>query len=239
MINKTIFFFRKIRERLLKKVYKRHLTDFDKQNLEKLFTKVYKYKLWGDSNSPTFYSGPGSDFQTADVYIKTIKKFILENNISDVIDLGCGDFRVSSKIITPSINYLGIDIVPKLINYNNKKYSNLQIKFIKSNIVDDDLPISELCLIRQVLQHLSNKEVDIILEKCKKYKYVIVTEHVFIGDEVIPNLDKKAGDDIRFNSGIFLDKPPFNLSTKLLCEINPNHLGLENSMIQTWLVKYS
>ena len=65
---------------------------------------------------------------------------------------------------------------------------------------------------RQVLQHLSNIEIQSILKKLKDYKYIILTEHIPFGN-FIPNKDIISGQGIRLkqNSGVDVLKPPFNL----------------------------
>jgi hypothetical protein len=45
---------------------------------------------------------------------------------------------------------------------------------------DTILPEAELIVVRQVLQHLDNKSIATILEKCKKYKYALITESIYI-----------------------------------------------------------
>ena len=43
-------------------------------------------------------SGGGSDLDyNKDTYVPFLKKFIVDNNIKNIVDLGCGDFEVSSK----------------------------------------------------------------------------------------------------------------------------------------------
>ena len=78
----------------------------------------------------------------------------------------------------------------------------------------DNLPAAGLCLIRQVLQHLSNQEIAQILQNTRKYKYIIITEHYpppYLN--IIPNRDKPHGKDIRLDndSGVYLNKPPYNI----------------------------
>ena len=46
------------------------------------------------------------------------------------------------------------------------------------NIVKDNLPSADCIILRQVLQHLSNAEVQQIITKLSAYKYIILTEHL-------------------------------------------------------------
>jgi hypothetical protein len=98
------------------------------------------------------------------------------------------------------------------------------------------LPDGDLCLVRQVLQHLSNAEISKVLENVRKYKYLIVTEHY--PNPVIkmkPNLDIPHGPTVRlrYDSAVVLDKPPFNLkNTQLLLDVEAE----EETRIKTFLV---
>jgi hypothetical protein len=87
--------------------------------------------------------------------------------------------------------------------------------------VSDELPEADLCLVRQVLQHLSNAEILHIVPKLSKYRYAIVTEHVYVGRGLRPNVDKPHGPGTRIprRSGVFLECPPFRSNTTTLLEI--------------------
>lgn len=190
------------------------------------FDYIYQKKQWGwkeEELKHEYYSGEGShNEKLVEPYCEMIRNFISQNNISTVVDIGCGDFNVASKWLNEDIAYSGIDIVQGLIDHNNEKYSTNNIHFYCLDVVEADLPDAELCLIRQVLQHLSNEEVSIILKKIEKYKYVIITDHITkkeIASEY--NVDMAHGGSIRaeFKSGLYFDEDPFNLNVKTLLEI--------------------
>jgi hypothetical protein len=152
-----------------------------------------------------------------------------------VVDIGCGDFRIASKFIGADIQYTGIDVVPDLIAANQAKFGNSHVKFACIDATKEPLPEAELCLIRQVLQHLSNQHIQQILAKCEKYPHLVISEHVLLGDAVVPNVDMDADWNIRIekNSCIMLNKPPFNYKTELLLEVDPHHFNQPLSRIRT------
>jgi SAM-dependent methyltransferase len=186
------------------------------------FSEIYHTKLWGEADGEAFCSGGGSDAQFAIPYLKHVHNLIAEHKIRTVVDLGCGDFRVGRLLCAQSdLQYVGVDVVPDLIAYNQSRFGGPQVEFRCANLIDDELPDGELCLIRQVLQHLSNAEISSVLAKCAKYRVVLVTEEVFTKPGSRPNLDITHGPDNRAsdNSGVFLDLPPFSLKTTPLLEI--------------------
>lgn len=196
---------------------------------KKVFEDIYAKNIWargisGGREKYEFYSGPGShDERYVEPYCKLIRKFISENGITSICDIGCGDFNIASKWINESISYEGVDIVKKLIEHHNKNYSTDKIHFECLDIVEDDLPDAQLCLVKEVLQHLKNEEVNCFLNKIKKYKYVIITEHVTKKCYAKKyNIDIPHGNNTRVSrkSGLYFDEKPFNLKIEPLLEIS-------------------
>ena len=217
-------------ERILQK-YRKERTLWMRKSIRKefgglpiadAFTEIYRRKLWGQLEGEGFFSGGGSLERFAGPYAERVKAFIAERGITTVIDLGCGDFRVGQRICEGSaVRYIGVDVVPDLIARNKSKFAFNGVDFKCLNIIEDQLPVGELCLIRQVLQHLSNGEIARVLANCSKFPFLLVTEDVYSGPDMRPNLDVLHGPDNRLfrNSGVYLDLPPFNLNTEYILEI--------------------
>ncbi len=186
------------------------------------FTSIYLKNKWGGVKGE-FYSGEGSYMEVyVSTYCETIKKFVKENDIVEVCDLGCGDFHVASLWLEENIKYTGIDIVREMIEAHKVKYDMSNVNFMCLDIVEDELPDAQLCIIRQVLQHLDNDEISQILAKTKKYPYVIITEHVVAKEYAVKyNVDKNHGEHIRIysDSGVYLDEEPFNQSVEVLLKV--------------------
>lgn len=188
-----------------------------------VFTEVYAKRLWGTAEGGDVSSGSGSRGETAAAYVEEVQRFILHHKVSEVADLGCGDFFIGRQIAEVCASYVGVDVVPALVARNTAMFGSERIRFECLDIVDDELPDAELCLVRQVLQHLSNAQIAKILPKLAKYRYVLVTEQYPADDKVsCHNLDKVHGADTRVSAGsaVYLDKPPFSLEgVRLLLEV--------------------
>lgn len=177
------------------------------------FSKIYRENLWGGDKNE-FFSGSGSIGRVADTYIDYISKFIITHDIKSVVDLGCGDFRIGRNIAAVSRHYIGVDVVPELISHHNEKYSCDTIDFQCLDITRDAIPSGELCLVRQVLQHLSNAEVASVLNKLNGFRYILITEHFPpMNESFVANMDKPHGPDTRLvdNSALMLSASPFSL----------------------------
>ncbi len=208
---------------MIKKILSNILNNF-KTN-EYVFTEIYEKNKWHSSKILCrFDSGLGSSEKYAIPYVDIITKFIKKNKIITVCDLGCGDFRVGKLLVEKvHINkYIGIDVVKKLVLYNNKSYANDRIVFKHKDIVHEILPHADLYLIRQVLQHISNGDIQKVLKNIPKFSKLVVTEHQFINnDNIIPNKNKIKGSSTRISkkSAVYLDKSPFNYRINEIAQI--------------------
>lgn len=174
--------------------------------------QVYEMNLWG-SNTSEFYSGDGShNAKIVKPYISVVNSFLKSfKEPLTVCDLGCGDFNVGKELVQYSKKYIAVDIVPKLIEYNKSVFKKDNLEFHCLDIAKDTLPKGNCAIIRQVLQHLSNVEVQNVVNKLVAFKYIILTEHLPEG-EFIPNRDIISGQGIRLKkqSGLNLFAEPFN-----------------------------
>jgi Methyltransferase domain len=209
---------------------------------QEVFTRIYNESIWGtsrDGDTP-FYSGSGShDSRITDIYVEKVCAFLSQfPEKPNVVDLGCGDFSIGSRIRPFCANYTACDIVEPLIAFNAKHFAALNVDFRVVNLATDPLPEGDIVFIRQVLQHLSNAEIAAALPRiAQRYRYMVLTEHLPAVDDFIPNIDKKAGADIRLDqgSGLVLTQPPFSLNpleTLRLCEV-PEFNGRVQTTVYT------
>ncbi len=178
--------------------------------------QIYEKNLWGGTESG-FYSGLGShDPETVISYIALVSDFLQTFESPPIVcDLGCGDFNIGKELLKYSGKYIAVDIVPELIVYNKKEFRADHLEFHALDIAKDVLPSGDCAILRQVLQHLSNAEIQRVVEKLYDFKYVILTEHLPQGD-FEPNKDIISGQGIRLKkqSGVQLSAPPFYFKVK-------------------------
>ena len=183
---------------------------------KEVMDQVYEMKLWGDNQSD-FYSGTGSHHpDIVNPYINALVSFLTSfKSPLTVCDLGCGDFNVGKQLVKHTKSFIGIDIVSDLIAYNKEKFVANNLEFYCLDIAVDDLPSGDCAILRQVLQHLSNAEIQSVLRKLTDFKYVILTEHLPEG-HFIPNAAIISGQGIRLKkqSGLDVLAPPFNFQIK-------------------------
>ncbi len=204
---------------------------------KKVMEQIYDVNLWG-SNDSEFYSGFGShNPDLVEPYIKVLKTFLSSfNEPLTICDLGCGDFNIGKQLVKFSKQFIAIDIVPSLIAFNTKTFKAYNLKFACLDIAKDALPKADCVIIRQVLQHLSNAEVQKVVAKLADYKYVILTEHLPNGS-FTPNIDIISGQGIRLKkqSGLDILQAPFNFKPKGIQELLSYNLKNNKGVIVTWL----
>ena len=204
---------------------------------KKAMEQVYEMKLWG-TNGSSFYSGEGSyNIKIVEPYLKEVKLFLSSfNPYLTICDLGCGDFNIGKELTKYSSRYFAVDIVSGLIEFNKRKYIKPNLEFLNLDISRDELPKADCAIVRQVLQHLSNNEVQNILVKLSKFKFLILTEHIPNG-VFEPNLDIISGQGIRLkkNSGLQITKAPFYFNYKEKRKLSLFNLGGKKGQIVTTL----
>ena len=178
--------------------------------------QVYEKNLWGGGDTD-FYSGTGShDPDIVNPYVDAVSSFLKSFDDPPVVcDLGCGDFNVGRRLVQHAKKYIAADIVPGLIERNKQKFRADNLEFCCLDIVKDEWPSGDCVILRQVIQHLSNGEIQRIVKKLYEFRYVILTEHLPDGDYV-PNKDIISGQGIRLKkgSGVNLLAPPFHLKVR-------------------------
>lgn len=204
---------------------------------KKAMEQIYDLNLWG-TNGVAFYSGSGSHQpEIVKPYIDKITSFLRYfDEALTVCDLGCGDFNIGKQLVEHTKKYIAIDIVEDLIKYNKATFKADNLEFWCLDIAKDELPKADCVIIRQVLQHLSNMEIQRILPKLYQYKYIILTEHLPRGN-FIANLDIISGQGIRIKkqSGLDVLQAPFHFQVKSVKELCNFTLENNKGIIKTWL----
>jgi hypothetical protein len=218
----------------------------DRKLRQQIFRDIYNNDRWGGDQQSKFFSGVGSRGEVLEVYVQGMAE-LLEHHATElgrpltVIDLGCGDFEVGRALVTrlPDLTYIGCDIVPELIAHNVRTYASEKVSFRQLDIVSDPLPEGDVCLVRQVLQHLSNVEIAAFLQRIN-YGYLYVTEgHPAVRTGPF-NPDIGSGVGVRFDwsvgrgRGVELGKPPYLIKTREMfrASAHPNEIIITEQVLR-------
>jgi len=139
------------------------------------FARIYRGHDWGGVSK----SGPGSDPKLLHSYLHLLRTIIKEKQIASVVDIGCGDWALAQKLNWQGLEYTGIDIVPDIVSKLNQQFSNNHVRFLCSDVLASELPLADLCIIKDVLQHLCNDAVHNFLRKLPRhFKYALLTNDI-------------------------------------------------------------
>lgn len=180
--------------------------------MENKFTNIYNKNYWGSS-------GTGSNFSHSNKwFLKELRTHIDNNTITNIADLGCGDWEIMKHFDFNSNEiYTGIDCVDFLIDKHNLEYGKDTITFIHQDISVDIPSGYDLVIIKDVIQHWNDETIlDKFTEILKNNKYVYcINGYKFIRDTTKNNwtnrvLDKKYSyHPIDFHKNPFIHFLPF------------------------------
>ena len=176
-----------------------------------VFSEIYSKQLWGGADGE-LCSGDGSSGAAADAYCSFVARFIAEHDIASAVDIGCGDFRIGARIAPHLESYTGVDVAAPVIAHHCEHHAGPGRRFLQLDASEQPLPDADLCMVRQVLQHLSNTQIASMLPHLERFRYVLVTEHYPDEQHLVANRDKVHGADTRVvdGSAVILSAPPFN-----------------------------
>lgn len=182
--------------------------------ITEVFTQIYETGEWdrdsstgNQKNDAKETSGTGSSIDNALIYVEYLKDFFKKKQIKSVVDLGCGDWQISRHIDWKGIEYSGVDVVEYIIERNKKLYGAKNITFIKADGTEFSLPKADVLICKDVLQHLTFKDILSFITQLKKYKYCIIVNDVDPTTLTCENVDMPRG----YYRPIDLTKAPFFL----------------------------
>lgn len=136
------------------------------------FETIYRENKWTNG------SGPGSAPSNTIEYRAFLERFIRENHVRTVTDLGCGDWQFSKLIDWSGLDYTGFDVVNCVVHRNQEKYGQDNIRFLTLDDISD-LPGGDLLVCKEVLQHLPNATIfKYVSEIMRKYRFALLTNAI-------------------------------------------------------------
>jgi len=137
-----------------------------------VFDNLYRSGGWSGLGS-----GPGSAPEANKEYLWILHKILRYTpSINTVLDIGCGDWQLMRHADLQGKEYLGIDVSSFVIESNKKKFTSPGVSFKVMNPMLDDIPHVDLVIIKDVLQHLPNRDVVTVLRMIRKRsRFALIT----------------------------------------------------------------
>lgn len=172
----------------------------------RIFEQIYQHNSWQSAESR---SGPGSTLERTKALRHELPAVLSRLGVRTLVDAPCGDCNWRQHIEIDLDAYIGVDIVPALIEDNRRRYQDFNWKFEVMDLIKDPLPTGDAVLCRDALIHLSLADIGRALSNIRRSgaKYLLATSH----EAISVNTDITTGGWRSVN----LMLAPFNLSAPL------------------------
>ena len=135
---------------------------------QQVFNEIYEKNIWKNG------SGLGSNPKYCKPWIEKVNSLLELEGINTVLDLGCGDWQTGQVLNLDGKDYTGVDVSDVVLSWN-KRFESDNIKFICDDLSTMEFPEVDLIIIKDVLAHLPNEQVKIIMDKImKSAKYALI-----------------------------------------------------------------
>jgi SAM-dependent methyltransferase len=191
-----------------------------------VFREIFHGNGWGGEES---VSGHGSSMASTQAIREALPRLLKELECRVLLDVPCGDFHWMGTLGL-DVDYIGCDIVPDLVEENQKIHGNARRRFRVLDLITDEIPTADVVLCRDCLVHLSNKNVEKVLKNIKRSgaRYLLATTFPESGKNIdIPTGAWRAID---------LTRAPFNLPQpiRLIHEHHTSPEGYEDKSLGLW-----
>jgi len=142
------------------------------EELKEVFTKIYENNLWTSQESK---SGLGSELKSTEVIRRELPELFKKFEIKSVLDIPCGDFNWMQHVDMTNVDYIGADIVEKMIDSNKNNFVNVEFKVL--DLTESELPKVDLIFVRDLLGHFNYQNVNKALQNIIRSgsKYLLTT----------------------------------------------------------------
>jgi SAM-dependent methyltransferase len=152
-------------------------------------------------------SGPGSQPEYTTDYRGHLRRIIDGLDGATIVDVGCGDWQfmwlVMGSYLDLGMRYLGIDVVPSVVERNRKLFRHPGLQFHTWETAPKKIEC-DLAICKDVMQHLPRADREEILARVKPKKWLLVND---FKEGVNPEIERGG------NTTIDPVYPPFRFKT--------------------------
>ncbi len=141
----------------------------------KLFKEIYADRRGG------YGSGGGSGEDVCWPYLRLVERILAKYQPRTVLDIGCGDGQVASRIDWGTTRYIGMDVTQEPIDMHRDQWIHRGCyppQLILGDALEDELPDADLVLTKEATQHMDLASIQILLRRLRKYPRVLHTSVV-------------------------------------------------------------
>jgi len=172
-----------------------------------VFTRVYRRNVWGNAES---VSGAGSTARRGEAFRGELIGLLRRLDTQVLLDAPCGDFNWIGPVADAVPRYVGVDVVPELVERVRAKHGSERRTFLRADLARDPLPRADVILCRDGLVHFSFREIRAALRNFKRSGATYLLATTFV--DTAPNVDIRTGGGWRV---LNLQEPPFSFPPPL------------------------
>ena len=149
-------------------------SELAKLGLQERFERIYSTNLWSD---PESRSGVGSTLDSTAVLRDELPRALRQLEARVLLDVPCGDFTWMEHVDLSGIEYIGGDIVPSIVEANQRLHATESRSFVQLDLTRDKLPNADVLLCRDCLVHLSYANIRAVFANIARsnIRYVLMT----------------------------------------------------------------
>jgi SAM-dependent methyltransferase len=145
----------------------------EREDAGRIFGHIYEQDHWDGG------SGVGSAPDATEPYRTVLAQMLPAADIRSVVDVGCGDWQLGSLVDWSAVEYLGLDVVPAVVERNRSRFAKPGVRFEQLDARLESPPAADLLLAKDVLQHWSNADAAAFLRtNLGRYRYCLITNDV-------------------------------------------------------------
>jgi hypothetical protein len=195
---------------------------------EDIFSHVHDINEWGDAES---VSGTGSNLRQTQKLRRELPALLKDINAKTLLDAPCGDLNWMKELSLPIERYIGVDVVTKIVEENQRRYTSERRRFLQLDITKDPLPAADVILCRDCLVHLSHKKIEAAISQFKQSRATYLLTTTF------PHIEKNKNIGTGGWRPINLEKPPFNFSPPLHVIVEESDTAYPDKTLALWKLK--
>jgi SAM-dependent methyltransferase len=137
------------------------------------FRRIYDSDHWKGG------SGEGSHAEATAAYRRVLQAVLGASDVTTVVDAGCGDWQFSQLVDWSGVRYVGVDIVPDVVEANAAAFGSEAVSFVAADVRTEMLPGADLLVCKDVLQHWDLASIDgFVARNLGRYRYALITNDV-------------------------------------------------------------
>jgi hypothetical protein len=187
------------------------------------FSRIYEETAWCSDESG---SGTGSELRATGDIRDHLAGLLARLGATSLLDAPCGDWNWMRHVDLPVERYYGVDIVPSVIDANNRRFGTADRSFAVADLTCDELPAADVILCRDCLVHVSYQDAGMILENFRRTGATWLLLNTY--PEITKNRNQFTG---RHWRRLNFTMPPFGFDEPVETlpdggDVDPSRLGL-------------